>query len=80
MALKETLFNMRKAIDNFYDDKGRYPKDLRELVPNYVRRIPPDPITKRTDTWITTGEPSGVFDVHSGAQGITCDGTAYSAL
>lgn len=48
-ALKDNLFQMRKAIDNFYADKQRYPTDLNELVPNYVRRIPVDPITGQAD-------------------------------
>ncbi len=48
-ALKDNLFQMRKAIDNFYADKQRYPNDLNELVPNYIRRIPADPITQKVD-------------------------------
>ncbi len=48
-ALKSNLHEMRKAIDNFYADKQRYPSDLNELVPNYLRRIPPDPITMQDD-------------------------------
>jgi general secretion pathway protein G len=48
-ALKDNLHSMRKAIDNFYADKQRYPQNLEELVPNYIRRIPPDPITEKVD-------------------------------
>src|SRR5215212_3656798 len=48
-ALKDNLFEMRKAIDNFYADKQRYPTDLNELVPNYIRRIPSDPVTQQSD-------------------------------
>jgi general secretion pathway protein G len=48
-ALRENLFQMRKAIDNFYADKQRYPSDLNELVPNYIRKIPADPITMQVD-------------------------------
>jgi general secretion pathway protein G len=51
-ALKDNLFQMRKAIDNFYADKQRYPSSLEELVPNYIRKIPPDPITMQQD-WET---------------------------
>lgn len=60
-ALKDNLFQMRKAIDNFYADKQRYPSDLNELVPNYLRRIPPDPITKDTDWEAVMDDPMG-FD------------------
>ena len=48
-ALRENLFQMRKAIDNFYADKQRYPSDLNELVPNYIRKIPADPVTMQVD-------------------------------
>jgi general secretion pathway protein G len=51
-ALKDNLFQMRKALDNFYADKQRYPSTLEELVPNYMRRIPSDPITMQQD-WET---------------------------
>jgi general secretion pathway protein G len=48
-ALRANLYEMRKAIDNFYADKQRYPTDLKELVPHYIRRIPKDPITNQED-------------------------------
>ena len=48
-ALMDNLNSMRKAIDNFYADKQRYPTDLNELVPNYIRKIPKDPITDQQD-------------------------------
>lgn len=52
-VLKANLTNMRKAIDDFYADKQRYPSALQELVDEkYMRRIPSDPITKSPDTWI----------------------------
>ena len=31
-ALKEDLFQMRKAIDEYDADKGKYPSDLQALV------------------------------------------------
>jgi general secretion pathway protein G len=48
-ALRENLSQMRKALDNFYADKQHYPSNLEELVPNYIRNIPPDPITGEKD-------------------------------
>jgi general secretion pathway protein G len=48
-ALRADLYEMRKSIDNFYADKQRYPADLKELVPHYLRKIPKDPITKKED-------------------------------
>jgi general secretion pathway protein G len=48
-ALRADLYEMRKAIDNFYADKQRYPSDLNELVPHYIRILPKDPITMQMD-------------------------------
>ena len=56
-ALMDNLFQMRKAIDNFYADKQRYPTDLNELVPDYIRKIPPDPITNAEDWEMVLSEP-----------------------
>ena len=40
-VLKEDLFRMRDAIDQFYADKGHYPESLDALVTEgYVRKIP----------------------------------------
>jgi general secretion pathway protein G len=50
-VLKENLTQMRKAIDNFYADHQRYPATLEELVPNYIREIPRDPMTGSATTW-----------------------------
>ena len=63
-ALMDNLSTMRKAIDNFYADKQRYPSDLNELVPNYIRAIPKDPITKQADWEVIMDDPlaSSSFD------------------
>ncbi len=95
-ALKDNLFSMRKAIDNFYADKQRYPNDLNELVPNYIRRIPKDPITDQPD-WepvIDSPDPDappetdpegnplqpGVVDIRSKATGQSLDNVPYTEL
>jgi len=56
-ALKDNLFQLRKCIDNFYADKQHYPTSLDELVPYYVRRIPPDPITGEADWELVMDNP-----------------------
>jgi general secretion pathway protein G len=56
-ALMDNLATMRKAIDNFYADKQRYPSDLNELAPNYIRSIPKDPITKQADWEVVMDDP-----------------------
>ena len=87
-TLREDLFRMRDAIDQYYADKGKYPASLDALVTDgYMRRIPEDPITKSASTWTTVpaepdpGNPSaesGVYDVKSGASGTALDGSSYS--
>src|ERR1051325_4307315 len=53
-ALKENLFRMRDAMDQFYADKNKWPSDLAELVSEgYIREVPKDPITDSKDTWQT---------------------------
>jgi general secretion pathway protein G len=79
--LHEDLATMRDAIDHYHADKGIYPQSLDELVTmRYLRFIPEDPITERTDTWRVTPPPdlaNRVYDVHSGANGTASDGTPY---
>jgi general secretion pathway protein G len=87
-VLRENLFRLRDSIDQFYADKGSWPPDLASLVSaGYIRQIPKDPFTESPDTWqIVMSEPDpanpsatpGVFDVKSGAEGISLDGTPYA--
>src|SRR5829696_3635954 len=54
-TLKEDLFRMRDAIDQYYADKNKYPGSLEDLVSEkYLRAVPVDPFTTSTDTWQTT--------------------------
>ena len=51
-VLRENLLMVRKAIDQHYADSGQYPKSLVQLVEKrYLRDMPIDPITNRSDTW-----------------------------
>jgi len=87
-VLKENLFRMRDAMDQFYADKNKWPGDLSELVSEgYIREIPEDPITNSTDTWRTEqAEPDannpassiGVDNVFSGSDGTALDGSRYA--
>ena len=46
-VLKEDLFRMRDAIDQYYADKGQYPTSLDALASEgYLRKMPDDPFTK----------------------------------
>jgi general secretion pathway protein G len=89
-VLKEDLFILRKLIDQYYQDKGKYPLTLQTLVDEgYLRRIPEDPITKSATTWVEIREqPSledymptgqlGVIDIRSGSEAKALDGTLYN--
>ena len=87
-VLKEDLYRLRDAIDQYYADKGKYPADLNELVStNYIRRIPVDPITGSAETWQPVqSEPDpnnpsvepGINDVKSGSEAAAMDGTNYA--
>jgi len=84
-ALRDVLALMRNAIQKFHADKGRYPHDLNELVPDYLRRVPADPMTRSVSWRLTTEETvqpsddfaataapkseSVIIDVHSSAPG-----------
>jgi hypothetical protein len=48
-VLKEDLQEMRKAIDNYTMDKQAAPQSLDDLVPQYLRIMPVDPITTNKD-------------------------------
>lgn len=73
-VLKETLFQLRDAIDKHYADTGRYPGTLDDLVTRkYIRRLPSDPITRTTTSWVVVApadaRDGSIYDVRSGAGG-----------
>jgi len=87
-VLKEDLYRMRDAIDQYYADQGKYPSTLQDLVSDkYLRAIPVDPFTHSADTWREipseldpnnpTAQP-GVYDVRSGSDQTALDGTKYA--
>ena len=56
-VLKTNLRTLRDVIDQHYGDKGRYPTTLEALVEEgYLRKIPTDPITKSSETWVLVYE------------------------
>ncbi len=75
-VLREDLFQMREAIDQYYADHGKYPAalsdltNLQEKAKSYLRIIPKDPFTNAED-WITvalegSGEAGGEGSGESG--------------
>lgn len=82
-VLRENLATVRDAIDKYHADTGNWPASLETLAEKrYVRRVPVDPLTERSDTWVIvapTDGGSGVYDIHSGAEGAGADGQPYSS-
>ncbi len=89
-VLKENLYSIRSAINMFYQDKKRYPLDLEELVSfRYLHGIPADPIARNTlwepvfdepsdpDMMDFSGDPMGIIDVKSSAEGQDRNGVPY---
>lgn len=81
-ALKENLHAIREAVDKYFADTGKYPDGIEALVKaNYLRKLPIDPVTERADTWViippTDSKLGGVYDVKSGANGKSADGTPF---
>jgi len=87
-VLKEDLFRMRDAIDQYYADKMQYPGTLDALVSEgYMRKVPDDPFTMSSSTWQTVpSEPDpnnptaspGVYDVRSGSEATALDNSKYA--
>jgi general secretion pathway protein G len=87
-VLREDLHTMRAAIDSYTVDKSKAPQTLDDLVQSgYLKTMPVDPFTLRSDTWIPAQEDTlisldetdpGIDDVHSGAQMTASDGTSYN--
>ncbi|MES1260533.1 MAG: type II secretion system protein, partial [Acidobacteriota bacterium] len=59
-VLRNNLFAMRSAIDEYTYDKQKAPHELRDLLTDgYLRDGPKDPITGSTDTWKIILEDAG---------------------
>jgi general secretion pathway protein G len=84
-VLRENLRVVRRTLEQFHADTGRYPDSLEELVERkYLRAAPVDPFTDSATSWTLIAPdadvPGRVFDLKSGAEGSTRDGTPLSAL
>jgi general secretion pathway protein G len=86
-VLKEDLFRMNDAIDQYYADRGQYPTTLDALVSDgYMRKIPTDPMTNQADWQTVPSEPDpnnptappGIYAVKSASDATALDGTKYS--
>lgn len=84
-VLKENLWQMRRAIDQYGTDKGKLPQSVSDLVEaNYLRELPRDPLTEKNEWKEIQGEDTtssdgaqGLKDVKSLAEGEDADGVKY---
>ncbi len=87
-VLRNNLFTLRTLIDEYTYDKQKAPQTLEDLKEaGYLRQIPMDPITGSTTSWriimedgmtsASQTEP-GIFDVRSGSDKKSLEGTAYN--
>lgn len=85
VVLKENLWQMRRAIDQFSADKGHLPQSVDELVEaKYLHEKPIDPILEKTEWDEIQGDDSsspdskqGLKDVKSLAEGADSNGEEY---
>lgn len=76
-VLKENIFQINHALEEYRADRGKYPSSLAALREyGYLREIPYDPMTQSRDTWQIEYEPPdpdnpdaevGIFRVRSGS-------------
>jgi general secretion pathway protein G len=88
-VLKQDLYHMRTAIDQYTQDKAKAPQALNDIVTaGYLHAIPKDPFTHSAETWQVVQEDvltsidqtaPGISDVKSGSNLISTEGTAYSS-
>jgi general secretion pathway protein G len=87
-TLKQDLFIMRNAIQQYTLDKEAGPTSLDDLVQSkYMSGIPVDPITHQKN-WVTVSDPvlldpqqtaPGITDVHSSSDQVSAlDGAPYN--
>jgi len=87
-VLRNNLFTIRSLIDEYTYDKQKAPQSLQDLVGDgYLREVPTDPITNSKDSWkVIMEDPSnamnpqepGIYDVRSGSDKTSLEGTPYS--
>ena len=87
-VLRDDLFTLRNLINQYTLDKQKAPQTLDDLVSGgYLKQLPKDPFTNRTDSWTTEQEDvllsadqqePGITDVHSGSTLTSLDGSAYN--
>ncbi len=87
-VLHSNLYTLRTVIDEYTYDKQKAPQSLQDLVTEgYLRIVPKDPMTDSDSTWKIIMEDSsnsvnqteaGIWEVRSGSDKTSLEGTPYS--
>lgn len=86
-VLKNDLFVLREAIDQYTLDKQAAPQSIDDLhTAGYLPRVPVDPMTQAAD-WVPEYDnvvmspdqvTTGITDVHSASTRTSTEGTPYN--
>ena len=85
-VLKQNLWQMRRAIDQYASDKGKLPESIEKLVETkYLHEKPIDPVLEKAEWQEIVGDDpnstekgQGLTDVKSTAEGEDSDGKKFS--
>ena len=87
-VLKEDLFQLNHALEQYKADRGKYPSSISQLREmQYLREIPVDPMTGSRDTWIAEMEQPdpdnpdtevGIEKIRSASTDVGDDGIPYN--
>ena len=87
-VLHSNLMTLRTVTAEYTYDKQKAPQNLQDLVTEgYLRDVPVDPMTANNTSWKLVMEDAvqsvdqtqpGIYDVHSGSDKISLEGTPYS--
>ena len=88
-VLREDLYSLRSTLDQYFADQGKWPDTLDDLkTKTYLREIPKDPMTGKTD-WIVEPPPppppeasvqdiGSVYNVKSASDKVGTNNMPYS--
>lgn len=87
-VLREDLFQLNHALEQYKADRGRYPTSINQLrEAGYLRQIPEDPMTRSRDTWQSENEAPdpdnpdaevGIWRIRSASTDVGENGIPYN--
>ena len=72
-VLATDVATLRAIVGQYTLDNGKRPQSLDELVDaGYIKKVPPDPLSGRTETWVLewSNDPKapGIVGIHSAVE------------